>query len=70
MENENGKDCAFPNTFEVVQDGKGLTKREIFAMSAMQGLLSNPMQIDTTNFEWIATHAKGYADQLLKVLED
>jgi hypothetical protein len=47
----------------------GLTKREYFAGLAMQGLLSNPAQIDTTNFEWIARHAKGYADALLAELE-
>jgi hypothetical protein len=29
----------------------GLTKREYLASKAMQGLLSNPSQIDTTNFE-------------------
>lgn len=43
----------------------GLTKREYFAGLAMQGLLSNPSQIDFTNFEWIAQHAVGYADELL-----
>ena len=47
----------------------GLTKREYFAGLAMQGLLSNPCQIDTTNFEWIAEHAVGYADELLKQLD-
>jgi len=46
----------------------GLTKREHFAGLAMQGLLSNPSQIDTTHFEWIAQHAVGYADALLKEL--
>lgn len=47
----------------------GLTKREYFAGLAMQGLLSNPKQIDTTNFKWIAEHALGYADELLEQLE-
>jgi hypothetical protein len=53
------------------EDGNynGLTKREYFAGLAMQGLLSNPAQIDTTNFEWVAQHALGYADALLKELE-
>lgn len=46
----------------------GLTKREYLASKAMQGLLSNSAQIDTTNFEWIAQHAVGYADALLKEL--
>jgi len=47
----------------------GLTKREYFAAMAMQGLLSNPEQINTTNFEWVAVHSVGYADELLKQLE-
>lgn len=47
----------------------GLTKREHFAGLAMQGLLANPKQIaDFTDFEWIAQHAIGYADALLKEL--
>lgn len=46
----------------------GLSKREYFAGLAMQGLLSNPGQIDTTNFEWVAEHAVGYADKLLDTL--
>lgn len=54
---------------EVQEYYKGLTKREHFAAMAMQGLLSNPSQIDTTNFEWVAQHATGYADELLTQLE-
>ncbi len=46
----------------------GLTKREYFAAMAMQGLLSNHMMIDTTNYEWIAEHSIGYADALLEAL--
>jgi hypothetical protein len=46
----------------------GLTKREYFAAMAMQGLLSNPAQIDITNFEWVAEHAIGYADAILEKL--
>lgn len=48
----------------------GLTKREYFAGLAMNALLSNPSQIDTTDFEWVAEHAIGYADELLKKLEE
>lgn len=48
----------------------GLTKREEFARSAMQGLLSNPSQIYTTDFEWVAKHAIAYADELLKQLSN
>ena len=46
----------------------GLEKREHIASMAMQGLLSNPSQIDTTHFEWVAQHAVGYADALLNEL--
>lgn len=49
-------------------EGIGLTKREYFAAMAMQGLLSNHMMIDTTNYEWIAEHSIGYADALLEAL--
>jgi hypothetical protein len=47
----------------------GLTKREYFAAKAMQGLLSNPSQIVSTDFVWVAKHARGYADAALKELE-
>jgi len=47
----------------------GLNKREYFAAKAMQGLLSNPGQIDTTNFEWVAQNAVGYADAILEELD-
>jgi len=46
----------------------GLTKREYFASKAMQGLLSNHAQIDSTNYEWVAKTAVGYADELLNEL--
>lgn len=46
----------------------GITKREYLASKAMQGLLSNPAQIDTTDYEWVARRAVGYADALLKEL--
>ena len=67
-----GKDYYVPNltgkrTGHEVEFG-GLTKREYLASKAMQGLLSNPSQIDTTNFEWVARHAVGYADALLEEL--
>ena len=49
---------------------EGLSKREYFAALAMQGLLSNPGQIDTTDFEWVATHAVGYTDALIEQLNN
>jgi len=51
----------------------GLTKREHFAAMAMQGMLANPAMIDVHNkesIEWIAKHAIGQADELLKELEN
>lgn len=45
-----------------------ITKREHFAGLAMQGLLSNSSQTDTTDFEWVAKHAVGYADALIEEL--
>lgn len=50
----------------------GLTKREIFSMSAMHGLLANHLIIDTANdhtAKWIATESIKQADELLKQLE-
>ena len=49
----------------------GLTKREHIAIAAMQGMLANPAMIDIHNkesIEWIAKHARGQADALLKEL--
>lgn len=46
----------------------GLTIREYFAAQAMVGLLSNPAQIDTTNYKWVAEHAVGYANALIEAL--
>ena len=56
-----------------IEPGMGLTKREAFAMAAMQGLLSNHAIIDNHDkegFEWIAKHARGQADAMLKELDN
>ena len=45
----------------------GLTKREMFAMAAMQGILSNPY--DRYTYEQLAGHAVNYAYALLAELE-
>ena len=45
----------------------GLTKREMFAMAAMQGILSNPN--DRYTYDQLAGHAVNYADALLAELE-
>lgn len=64
MENKNSQRGAFATPSQ-----EGLTKREYFAGLALQGILSNPKQIDTTEFKWVAEHALGYADELLEQLE-
>jgi hypothetical protein len=48
----------------------GLTKREYFVAMAMQGLLSNPSMIDSTDFEWIAQHAAVCADIIIEKLNE
>lgn len=61
----------------VISDGEnyfatGLTKREAFAIAAMQGMLSNGLLIDTLNdnsYKYIADSAVTQADFLLKELE-
>lgn len=50
-------------------DAMGLTKLEYFAAAAMNGLLSNQGQIDTTGYNWVATNALSYAKEILAELE-
>ena len=45
----------------------GLTKREMFAVAAMQGILSN--RYDRYTYEQVAGHAVAQADALLSALE-
>ena len=45
----------------------GLTKREIFAMAAMQGILSNAN--DRYTYDQLAGHAVAQADAILEKLE-
>ena len=53
---------------------KGLTKREEFARSAMQGILSNPywdeLKLGTYTNDAVAAASVHYADALLKHLEE
>lgn len=80
MKTENGKRPAHPVT-QVVEVGgtmkevtlhhTGLTKREMFAMAAMQGLLSGNMDFhNRAGTPSIAELAARHADQLLKQLEN
>ncbi len=61
---ENGAD-------EVVDRVSGLTKREMFAMAAVQGLLSSGATYkgSTTNRHLLAADAAAHADALLAELE-
>jgi len=48
----------------------GLTKREAFAMAAMQGMLANPYLMEIlSDVDGIAKDAVEYADSLLKELD-
>jgi len=48
----------------------GMTKREAFAMAAMQGLLSSWGEHDVSSFFEIASDSLNAADALLQALED
>lgn len=48
----------------------GLSKRELFAAMAMQGLLSSSPPDQEVGLEWAAKRALQHADALLEVLED
>ena len=49
---------------------EGLTKRELFAMAAMQGLISSGNGfLSSKDIEYITDGAVKYADELLKQLE-
>lgn len=50
-------------------DYKGLTKREMFAMAAMQGLCANSNPGSHHSFQNLCAEAIAYADELLKQLE-
>lgn len=54
--------------FLVTKSDTGLTKREMFAMAAMQGICSNPD--DRYTYEQMAGHAVKHADALLAKLDE
>lgn len=68
-----------PSTSGGYPDGRmhtvpGMTKRELFAAMAMQGLITNPGDLEETMSQetlgaTIADWAVGYADALLRALE-
>lgn len=65
----NPNDAAYP-----VPPHIGLTKRELFAAMAMQGLLSSPIEIFDKTFDaaaaTLANLAVSHADALLAALSD
>jgi hypothetical protein len=69
MSNENGKQPAFPNSsLETAFGSAGLSKREIGAFMAMQGLLAHGYGKFNTNA--ITSASIEYTDALLKALEE
>lgn len=63
------KDSVLPQSLaigEVSQTLGGLTKRELYAAMAMQGLLANE---DITTFSELASDAVSMADKLINALE-
>ncbi len=70
----NGESPSSPVVAEFDVISEGLTKREAFAMAAMQNILShyNPYEsgdFDSSEYNVTASHAVGLADALLKELE-
>jgi len=54
----------------VHHDNGGLTKREYFAAMAMQGIVSNHLMIDTTNWNWLSEESVKAADALITALNE
>lgn len=78
--NTNGNTPAYPTRPEQTPNLNGLTKREAFAMAAMQGLISQANSNEeasdkyTVNGGWVHAETIGLtavqcADELLKALE-
>ena len=72
---DNSIECAYPilETETGINFHPGLTKREAFAMAAMQNVITtyNPWEqgdFDSSNYEEAAKQAVGLADALLKEL--
>jgi hypothetical protein len=85
MKSENGSKPAYPDPMRGAEQsisnqtpeklGQGLTKREMFAMAAMQGLLSScdatvqHMEPNAQTIEYLVELSVTAADSLLKHLE-
>lgn len=57
------------NNYEIFEEFHGLTKRELFAAMAMQGIINNPHRIAGLTYEDTVTDAVNYADALIAELE-
>jgi len=69
---ENGKQPAYPIIGEqgfVELNEEGLTKREAFAMAAMQGMVTTVHLPNCPSADILADMAVNQADELLKALE-
>ena len=67
MKNSDMSAMPLPLGSETVVGQQGLTKREMFAMTAMQGLCAHSAGYHT--FEDLISDAVNYADALLEKLE-
>jgi len=70
----NGNEPAYPHHAEVktgqpIVYDSGLTKRELFAAMAMQGMLANPADLKRDQ-DGVVEFSIGCADALLKRLEE
>lgn len=66
----NGGEPAFPVMSAAEWQGHGMTKREVFAMAALQGILANPQYAPPRRMRlvWMAKDAVEAADELLAAL--
>lgn len=69
-------ECAFPVKMDMGDgsriEGMGMSLRDYFAAKAMQGILSNPGQLDNVNkesAEWVSRDAYLVADAMLRARE-
>ncbi len=63
-----GNDAAYPSSPDQYSPEFGLTKRELIAAMAMQGLLANPEMVGDINRSRVAQMAIDQADQLIHYL--
>jgi hypothetical protein len=67
-EKGNGDRPAYPTNARMYSEAQGMSKRELFAMAAMQGILSGHMASEGRE-KSIADQSVRMADELLKALE-